>query len=113
MFFCEPDQVFYQDDVAILGGNMSVAAPEHLVNFTINDTEVGLGQTLFERREGEVETIFIVAEMPGLYVVARNVIEFDLVQLVDVVVQDESVLGGCGQVTETETQVQAEGAAIG
>ncbi len=62
-----------------------------------------LSQTFFEGREGQVETILIVAEVPGFHVVAGDVIEFDLFQFMDAVVQDEGVLGGSGQVAEAES----------
>jgi hypothetical protein len=113
VFLCKPNQILDQDDIAILGGNVSVIAPKHLVDFAIDEAETGLGQTLLERHEGQVKTILVVAEMPGFHVVAGNVIEFDLVQLMDAVVQDEGVLGGSRQVAEAATQVQTEGAAIG
>ena len=92
---------------------MSVVAPEHLVDFAGDNAQVGLRQAVFEGREGQVEATLVVGEMPGFHVIAGNVIEFDLLQLVDALVQDEGVLGGRGQVAEAETQIQAEGAAIG
>ena len=69
---------------------------KHLVDFTGDNPEIGFGEAVFERRESQVEATLIVNEAPGFHIVAGYIVEFDLIQFVDVVVKDESVLGGSG-----------------
>ena len=79
MFFGKADQVVDQDDIARFGGDMTVVASEHLMDCAGDDPQVGLGQTVFERRKSQVEAALVVGEMPGLHIIAGCVIEFDLI----------------------------------
>jgi len=112
MFFGKPDQFLDQNNVTSLRSNLSVVAPEHLVDFAGDDSEVGFGEAVFEGREGQVEAALVVAEMPRPHVIAGYIIEFDLIQFLDAIIQDEGILGGDGQVTKTKAEIQAEGATI-
>ena len=70
MFFGKPDQVFDRDDIAFIGGDLPVVATEHLVDFAGDNAEIGLGETVFEGGESQVEAALVVAEAPGLHVIA-------------------------------------------
>jgi len=40
MLFGKPDQVLDQDDIARIGGDLAVVAPEHLVDFAGDESPV-------------------------------------------------------------------------
>ncbi len=86
MFFCKTDHVFDLNLLAVVGNRKAVVTPEHLVDQAGDDSQIGLRGAVFEGREGQVETTFGVGEFPRLHVVARDIIELDLLQLVDAVV---------------------------
>src|SRR3990172_3610478 len=113
MFFGKTDQVIDQDNITFICNYVAVITTEHLVDFAVDEAKAGLSETVFEGREGQVEATLVITEAPGFHVIARDIIEFDLVQFVDAVVQDDSVLRGSRQIPEAEPQVQAQAAAIG
>lgn len=100
------------DLLPIIGNDRAVVTPEHLVHLAVNDTQIGGGRAIFERREGQVEAACFIAEMPGAHVVPGNIIEPDLLQLVDAPVQDDGILAGPGEIPESKPQIQPDGAAI-
>lgn len=112
MFFCETNQILDLNLLAIISNDKAVVTPEHLVNRTGDDAKAGLSKSVFERREDQVEAVFGVGEFPGFHVIARVIIELDLLKFVNAVVQDECIFASLGEITKAQTHVQAERAPV-
>ncbi len=113
VLFREANQVFDLQLCAVIENDVPVVTSEHLVHFARNDDQIRCRGAIFEGRKDEIETIFIVREMPGLHVIAGCVAEFNLVQLVDTSVDDDSVLGCFAQVAKALAKIETNCSAIG
>ena len=70
MLFSKADQFTDFEYRAIVKQHTSVITPEHLVDFTKNDPQIGLRGTLFVGREGQVKPDIVISEALGLHEVA-------------------------------------------
>ena len=113
VFLGKANQVFDLDRLALISNERSVIPAKHLVHLAGNDAQVGLGQPVFKRGKHQVETVLLVGKFPGMHVIAGNVIEFDLLQFMDAVVQDDRIFAGAGKVAEAAAQVETDRAPIG
>ena len=93
MFFGKADKVVDFEWRAIVKDGMSIIASEHLMHFAEDDSQVRCGGAIFEGREGQVEAIFVVGEMPGVHIIAGLIAELDFVQFVDASIQDDAIFG--------------------
>lgn len=112
MLLGKTEQSLYFDPFAVIGDHKTVVVPEHLVHLAGDDRQAGGGGAVLEGGEGQVEAVFTIREVPGLHVIAGDVIELDLLQFVDATLQDEGVLPGFGEIPEAHPQVEAEAAPV-
>ncbi len=113
VFFGEPDQVLDLELLAGIRDGCAGIATEHLVHFAGDQHQVGAGGAVDEGDEIERQAALVVGKFPGFHIVAGDIVEAHLVQLVEAPIQQDAIFGGLRGIAKAAAQVQPEPAPIG
>ena len=108
VFFSPTDQFLDFDLFTVVGDHGAVVFAEHLVHFAAQHFQICLGHAFKEGGEHQVKPAIRIFHRPWRLEIVIVVGEIDRSQFMHLPFKDETILGGGGGISKTETEVQAD-----